>query len=327
MRNEKSGKVNRPVLWLLISLLLGLAAVAGLAYWGYSRPGPAAEKASAGAVASAVSLHAPSSDYVLLESGAATVEAEEETAPDFDYDCTEVLVDEDGIRILRIRGKRYRGVLAEIDDPKRLFVGSIPYYSETGSGMTLDKLMERSGAVLGLNGGGFQDITGMGAGGMPQGVVICDGTMWLGYAGGQYDVCAFTDEGRLITGVRTGQELVDANVQWAVSFGPALIVDNMIQEFNNTYWEPRSAVGQREDGTVLLLALEGRQVAAQGACLALEAEIMAKHGAVNATNLDGGASTVMLYKGEMMHRANYIAGMRPMPTAVLVKPLEEGAGE
>lgn len=48
-------------------------------------------------------------------------------------------------------------------------------------------------------------------------------------------------------------------LQWALSYGPTLIVDGQIQTFNNSLQEPRTAIAQREDGAILLLCLQGRQ--------------------------------------------------------------------
>ena len=78
---------------------------------------------------------------------------------------------------------------------------------------------------------------------------------------------------------------------------------------------------------MLLLVVEGRQVGSLGVSLPELAAIMASYGAVNATNLDGGASSVMLYDHTMLNRPNGLAGMRGIPSAVLVRPAGEGAEE
>ena len=224
-----------------------------------------------------------------------------------------------GILIARIEGKRWKGVVAVVDDPTRLFVGSIPWFSQEGYGMRLDTLMERYNAVLGLNGGGFDDTVGQGRGAAPIGVIITDGQLWQGGEWGEYDVCAFDKDGKLYVGRRLARDLLEAGVHSAVSFGPALVIDGVIQEFNTQNWEPRSAVGQRADGKILLMALEGRAVSAQGADMQTLAEVMVQYGAVNATNLDGGASSSLLYKGELMHTCNAIAGLRLIPNGILVR--------
>ena len=56
---------------------------------------------------------------------------------------------------------------------------------------------------------------------------------------------------------------------------------------------PRTAIGQRADGIVLFLVLDGNRALGRGATLKDEIEIMQRYGAINAANLDGGTSTSM----------------------------------
>ena len=64
---------------------------------------------------------------------------------------------------------------------------------------------------------------------------------------------------------------------------------------------PRTAIGQREDGTVLLLVTDGRGISGHlGATASDLIDVMSKNGAVNAANIDGGSSSSMYYKGEYL---------------------------
>ena len=54
---------------------------------------------------------------------------------------------------------------------------------------------------------------------------------------------------------------------------------------------PRTAIGQRSDGAMLLLTIDGRQPSSMGATYEDLIEVMMNYGAVNAANLDGGSST------------------------------------
>ena len=71
---------------------------------------------------------------------------------------------------------------------------------------------------------------------------------------------------------------------------------------------------------MLILMLEGRQISSIGASMDTTADIMLEYGAVNAANLDGGASTVMYYQGELLTNCSSLYGSRAVPTAILVKP-------
>ena len=62
---------------------------------------------------------------------------------------------------------------------------------------------------------------------------------------------------------------------------------------------PRTAIGQRADGAVLMLVTDGRGSSGHlGASASDLIGIMKEYGAVNAANLDGGSSSCMYYKGE-----------------------------
>ena len=86
--------------------------------------------------------------------------------------------------------------------------------------------------------------------------------------------------------------------------------------------EPRTAVGQRADGAVIFVVLQGRQPAVRGVSRQQLAEIMVEYGAVNAGNLDGGASSDMYFNGEYVNVCNTSGGPRGIPTAVVVMPAQ-----
>ena len=72
---------------------------------------------------------------------------------------------------------------------------------------------------------------------------------------------------------------------------------------------------QKEDGTIILLVIDGRGIGSLGATLKETQEIMCKLGAVNAINLDGGKSSTMYYNGNTINETEG----RKIPTAILVE--------
>ena len=82
---------------------------------------------------------------------------------------------------------------------------------------------------------------------------------------------------------------------------------------------PRTVIGQRADGAVLLLVIDGRQAHSLGATYKDCINVMLEHGAVNAGNLDGGSSTVLFYNGEIVNNCAALTGSRWIPTAFIVK--------
>ena len=123
----------------------------------------------------------------------------------------------------------------------------------------------------------------------------------------------------------TVQEAVDMGVRDAVKFGPILIVNGEPVEAlgDGSGLNPRTAIGQRADGAMLLLTIDGRQSNSIGASLADVRDVMLDFGAVNAANLDGGSSTSMIYNGEMINQNASLIGLRKMCTAILVKGGEQ----
>ena len=82
---------------------------------------------------------------------------------------------------------------------------------------------------------------------------------------------------------------------------------------------PRSVIGQREDGAFLLLVVDGRQPHSLGAKYEDIIAIMQEYGAMTAGNLDGGNSSVLMYDGNMINTTVSMYGARNLPTAFIVK--------
>ncbi len=92
---------------------------------------------------------------------------------------------------------------------------------------------------------------------------------------------------------------------------------------NGSGANPRTAIGQREDGAVLMLVTDGRGASGHlGATAADIIAIMQEYGAVNAANLDGGSSSAMYYDGtyEMTSVTLYYSTSSwKLPTAYVVE--------
>ena len=226
----------------------------------------------------------------------------------------------DGIEFIGITGANYRGILMVVQDPFRVFVGTPDNYG--GAGLTLEQMIEKYDALAGINGGGFYDPGGGGNGGTPDGIVITDGKLKWGNAATQSNVIGIEADGILHVGWMSAQEALDRKIQWACSFGPALIVNGEAQTssaITSSGVNPRTAIGQRADGAILLLVVDGRQITSLGATSEDLISIFLEYGAVNAANLDGGSSSSMIYQGEAMNINASVIGTRPLPTAFLVR--------
>ena len=233
-------------------------------------------------------------------------------------------------RVEDISGEGWTGKLLVVSDPRRIRVG-VP--GAAGRGEKVSRMMQRLGAVAGVNGGGFSDPNWSGNGFKPTGLVMSGGQVFYNDVPPEeeIDVVGFTDKGALIVGQYTLAELTRLGLREAVSFRPRLIVNGKgLVESDEDGWglAPRTAVAQLEDGTVLFAVIDGRQTHSVGATLYDVQQLFLDRGAVVAANLDGGASTVLVTRDaeagfRIENRPATTAGERFLPTAFLVFPQPE----
>lgn len=228
--------------------------------------------------------------------------------------------------LVDVSGSTYKGKLLKISDPSRVFVGISGPYGEEYEGRKVKDMMESYGAIAGTNAGGFQDLNGVGNGGIPLDLVISEGQLRYGGLQTVYNnVVGFDDNNILHVGTMTGQQALDLHLRDAVcwAMGPSLVINGKAENETKSLgggFNPRTAIGQTADGTVLLLVIDGRQTTSLGATYDDLVSIMLQNGAVNAANLDGGSSSLMYLNGELVNVCSSLYGPRRMPTCWLVKP-------
>lgn len=203
---------------------------------------------------------------------------------------------QEGILILEVTGSLYNGRLAIVKDASKVSVGLCENIF-TGAGMQIADMAEYNNAILAINASGFVDIDGVGNGGEPYGYLKVDGEELQGAYGAGYKILGFDYDDVFQIGVSSDTSYF----RDAVEFGPALIVDgvSMLQYASTGFGtQPRTAIGQAEDKTVLMLVIDGRQTTHSfGASIEDCADILERYGAVQAINLDGGSSSIMYYNG------------------------------
>lgn len=231
--------------------------------------------------------------------------------------------DGDGIILEQVRGEGYSGYMMVVLDPSRVIMGSIPS-SYGGRGYTVEQYVKHFDAVAGINGGGFYDPDGRGNGSIPDTMVVYDGKIYYEENGCSTGFAGFDSQHILHVGRFTAEDIRKKDIQYGVCFGPVLVVNGEMASPNSLHSgvNPRTAIGQRSDGAVLMLVVDGRQVSSLGATYTDLAEIMLSYGAVNACNLDGGSSSMMWYGDGYVNNCASVIGIRPIPTSFLV--LKEG---
>lgn len=232
--------------------------------------------------------------------------------------------DGDGIIIDPVSGEGYTGYMMIVQDPSRVIMGSIPS-SYGGRGYTVAQMVEEFDAVAGVNAGGFEDPEGRGNGSTPSTLTVYEGEIYYANKGIQDGFVGFDSNHILHVGKFSVAEIKERDIQYGVSFGPPLVVNGEGCDRSKlaSGINPRTAIGQRADGAVLLLVIDGRQAISLGCTWIDLVDIMLEYGAVNASNLDGGSSTLMWFGGDYINNCASVVGIRPVPTTFLV--LKEGA--
>lgn len=235
---------------------------------------------------------------------------------------------EKSVQLIDIAEGTCKGKLLIVADPKQVILGTSDAFISM-PGLQLTDMVAKYDGIAGINAGGFNDENGTGNGGIPQGIVITNGELVYGDAYTNYHIVGLDSSGILHVGAMNATEALEQDIQWAVSFithdglASSLIINGEVQQQNlGGGVNPRTALGQREDGALLLLVLDGRSINTLGATMEDVVNIMLEYGAINAGNLDGGSSSVMVYDGEIINHCASVTGPRRIPTGFIV--LKEG---
>ena len=238
----------------------------------------------------------------------------------------ELLTHEKGAlyKLINVSGKGYQGFLVAIYDPSRI---SIATTSQLGvRGESILTVSKRENAIIAMNAGGFYDPDWNSNGALPHGTVISNGKVVSDYddakMGGGF--IGFTKENKFILGNMSKEEALKIGYRDAIEFGPYLIINGKRSFIKgNGGWgiAPRSAIGQRQDGIVLFLVINGRLSSSIGADMVDLCDIMENYGAYNAANLDGGSSSELVINNEIINTpvAGGTDGLRDMSTFWVVK--------
>jgi len=222
------------------------------------------------------------------------------------------------VEVFEIPGRTYTGYMIKVKDPSRVSLATI--YPWRDEGVTLDVLVNDSNSLAGINGGIYNSYNN--SGGAPMGVVVSHGEIQMNYpqADTGYVLVGLTEDNILeifpigqYTSAQMEQVIREKKIRDAVTFQEEssdsnnhfvqLIINGKERGLNGagSGLNPRTAIGQCADGSLLLLVTDGRGKAGHlGASASDLIDIMLEYGAVNAANLDGGSSSCMYYDNEWL---------------------------
>ena len=229
---------------------------------------------------------------------------------DMDAEVDENLINTDGnkekelIEIHNVSGDGFEGTMMVVNDPAKISLATTYPWSEYGK--ELGVIVDEAGAIAGVNGGIYYSSGNKG--GRPYGVTVSNGEIQditLGWSGlyligfdennllriislegmNKSAVEKMVKEERIRDAISFQEESSDANNHFV-----KLIINGEKRELSGkgSGQNPRTAIGQRKDGSVLILVTDGRGKNGHlGATASDLIEIMAEYGAVNAANIDG----------------------------------------
>ena len=247
----------------------------------------------------------------------------------------------DGIRIESISGDTYTAHVMIVRDPSTVYLAtSTDRFSIDIPGTRINHQIETEGAIAAVNAGAFNDdgSTNSYVGSLPVGMVVSEGEIAWDDGQNYEGFVGFNEDNVLVVANSMDSTRVkELKIRDGCCFGPVLLMNgkvNQVEYSANSGYNPRTAIGQRADGAVIFVCIDGRQMGSLGGTYSDLINIMVEYGAVNACNLDGGSSAVMLYRdaqglygqaGEVVMINNYSLlqkDPRRMPTFFMVRPSE-----
>ena len=236
----------------------------------------------------------------------------------------------DVYKIVNISGSGWKGYMIVIYDPSDVQLVFAKNYGK--GGRYLSDLAEDNKALVAMNASGVKTSVGKNP---ITGTAILNGKVYdtgkkINKGGG---LIGFTKDNVLMLTKKTAKEAIADGMDRAVEFGPFLIVNGKAATFKgNGGWgiANRCAIGQRQDGIVLFVVIDGRQSGSVGISMPDLVKLFQKYGAYNAANLDGGGSSALYARtnitkassGKLLNNpVGYgYSGERRLPNAWVVLP-------
>ncbi|MDR3149279.1 MAG: phosphodiester glycosidase family protein [Oscillospiraceae bacterium] len=225
-----------------------------------------------------------------------------EPAAVYDELGNKIIVDDkdQDIRIVEVKTSEYVGHLMFVKDPKRIVVATTDKKDVRGA--FVKDLAAQVDGIAAINANAFVDDDGLGSGGQIIGWTVANGEEWGRITKrGTYTSMGFDYDGKLIVG--NISNFSKYNIKELVQYQPAMIVDGKQLFSGSGGWgiHPRTAIGQKSDGTVILAVIDGRQPGYSiGTTIGELADLMFAYGCVNAAACDGGSSSVLYYDGDII---------------------------
>ena len=273
----------------------------------------------------------------IIESNESTDTSAINFNPDFGSDSYESIYEEQILKkdegneiykVIDLKGDSWKGYMVVIYDPANVQLVFSSSYGKGGD--FLSDMAKEKNALIAMNASGVKTSVGKNP---VTGTAILNGKVYakgknINKGGG---LIGFTKDNVLMLTKKSAKEAIADGMDRAVEFGPFLIVNGKASTFKgNGGWgiANRSAIGQRQDGIVLFVVIDGRQSGSVGISMPDLVELFQKYKAYNAANLDGGGSSSLYAKRTLTSKGELInnpvgygySGQRRLPNAWMVLP-------
>lgn len=242
---------------------------------------------------------------------AIVIDTSEKKSYDNEYDEA-ILKRENGnndYKYLKVKVGKYNAHLVAIYHPENVKLLTIPSFKKGGKQETVLNMCKRTGGLVCINGGGFQDPDGWGSD-IPLGYVIKDGEVVFAENDEKQDIIGITKDHKLLLVNATGEEAINMGIRDGLQFGPFLIVNGESIKYTSSVGgydrAARVAIAQRKDGVIIFLATEGTH--GSGPTMKEVIDTLELYGAYNAANLDGGTSSQMVINGKLVNNPKNVFG-------------------
>lgn len=231
------------------------------------------------------------------------------------------------IKVFKLEELGYRGYIAKIKlyDPKAFKV--VLAKDKLGEKETTLAAVKRTGAVLGINAGGFYSEMREGkAYAQHIGNIVINGKLIGSFNAypGTLSFAGINRSGKLIGGIMLKEEQLMSLQPWqGVTFIPTLIKNGKIQPIPEEWAktkQPRTILGEYANGDLIMIVVDGRQADwSSGVTLERLIEKLVELGVKEGYNLDGGGSSAFVYKGAVLNKPSD-GKLRPVVTNIVIIP-------
>lgn len=229
--------------------------------------------------------------------------------------------------IMGVKGDQYVGKLAIVKNAEQVELVKASAFGSMGE--MVESIGQKTDSVVAINGSAFVDPEGHGSGGTLNGVMLLDGQAYGTAKNGYWKLVGMKNDNRMyISNYYQTNDV--SNYKWGVEFFPALIINGqgVVDGTFGMGIQPRTSIGQAYNGDVMMLIVDGRKPGYSLGCTVAEcSKVLERYNAYQAMNLDGGSSSVMWYKGQLITRSSSVSGRgRYVPSGLVIRKASDVTG-